>query len=102
MFAGGFEPKGWTLCDGKLLTITQHFALYSIIGTAFGGDGIATFAVPDMRGVIPSGEISSRPFLGNIAFRNFSDNTNPNLAQPIMTINFCICMEGELPVADQS
>ena len=45
-----FAPVGWALCDGQLLSISQNDALFSLLGTTFGGDGINTFAVPDLRG----------------------------------------------------
>ena len=50
MFAGNFAPRGWALCDGQLLPISQHTALFSILGTTYGGDGRTTFALPDFRG----------------------------------------------------
>lgn len=53
MFAGTFAPQGWALCDGQLLAISQYPALYSILGTTYGGDGKTTFALPDLRSRIP-------------------------------------------------
>ena len=53
MFGGNFAPRNWALCDGNLLSISQHQALYSILGTTYGGDGRTTFALPDMRGRVP-------------------------------------------------
>ncbi|MDA9773785.1 tail fiber protein [Saprospiraceae bacterium] len=53
MFAGNFAPRGWALCDGQLLPISQYSALFSILGTTYGGDGRTTFALPDMRGRNP-------------------------------------------------
>lgn len=53
MFAGNFAPRGWALCDGQLLPISQHQALFSILGTIYGGDGRTTFALPDLRGRAP-------------------------------------------------
>jgi len=50
MFAGNFAPRGWALCEGQLLPISQNTALFSIMGTMYGGDGRTTFALPDMRG----------------------------------------------------
>ncbi len=50
LFAGNFAPIGWALCQGQLLPIAQNTALFSIIGTTYGGDGIRTFALPDLRG----------------------------------------------------
>jgi microcystin-dependent protein len=48
-----FNPQGWYLCDGQLLPISQNEALYTLIGTTFGGDGINTFAVPNLQGRVP-------------------------------------------------
>lgn len=53
MFAGNFAPRGWALCDGQLLAISQNTALFSILGTTYGGDGRTTFALPDLRGRAP-------------------------------------------------
>jgi len=50
MFGGNFAPRGWALCDGQLLPISQYSALFSILGTTYGGDGRTTFALPDLRG----------------------------------------------------
>lgn len=53
MFAGNFAPRGWALCDGQLLAVSQNDALFSLFGTIYGGDGRTTFGLPDMRGRIP-------------------------------------------------
>lgn len=50
LFAGDFIPKGWYHCDGRLLSIANNSALFSILGTTYGGDGVTTFALPDLRG----------------------------------------------------
>lgn len=55
MFAGNFAPRSWAFCDGQLLPISQNTALFSIIGTIYGGDGRTTFALPDLRGRVPIG-----------------------------------------------
>lgn len=49
-FAGNFAPRGWAFCDGQILAISQNQALFSLLGTMYGGDGRTTFALPDMRG----------------------------------------------------
>lgn len=49
-FAFNFAPKGWAFCDGQLLPISQNTALFSLLGTTFGGNGTQTFALPDLRG----------------------------------------------------
>ena len=53
MFGGNFAPRNWSFCDGQLLAINTHSALFSILGTTFGGDGRTTFGLPDLRGRVP-------------------------------------------------
>jgi microcystin-dependent protein len=53
MFGGNFAPRGWAFCQGQLLSIAQNTALFSILGTTYGGNGQTTFALPDMRGRYP-------------------------------------------------
>jgi microcystin-dependent protein len=53
LFSFGFAPKAWALCNGQLLPINQNQALFSLLGTTYGGDGRVTFALPDLRGRIP-------------------------------------------------
>jgi len=50
MFGGNFAPRGWALCDGQLLSISSNQALFSILGTVYGGDGRTTFGLPELRG----------------------------------------------------
>jgi len=50
MFAGNFAPAGWALCQGQLLGIAENTALFSLLSTQYGGDGVRTFALPDLRG----------------------------------------------------
>lgn len=50
VFAGNFAPRSWAFCEGQLLPISQNTALFSILGTTYGGDGRTTFGLPDMRG----------------------------------------------------
>ena len=52
-YAFTFAPQGWAFCDGQLLSISSNTALFSLLGTTYGGDGETTFALPDMRGRIP-------------------------------------------------
>src|ERR671920_41300 len=53
MFAGNFAPAGWTFCNGQILPISQNTALFSLLGTTYGGDGKSTFALPNMQGSAP-------------------------------------------------
>ena len=55
IFAGNFAPRAWAYCDGQLLAIASHTALFSLLGTTYGGDGRTTFALPDLRGRTPIG-----------------------------------------------
>jgi microcystin-dependent protein len=53
IFAGNFAPTGWALCNGQLLPISQNTALFSLLGTTYGGDGKSTFALPDLQSSAP-------------------------------------------------
>lgn len=55
IFSFGFAPKGWALCNGQLLPINQNQALFSLLGTTFGGDGRVNFALPNLQGQVPIG-----------------------------------------------
>lgn len=66
MFAGNFAPAGWAFCDGSLIPISVNETLFNLIGTTYGGDGISTFALPDLRGRIPI-HMGSSFILGEMA-----------------------------------
>lgn len=85
-FAGNYAPKGWVNCDGRELNISQNAALYSILGTAYGGDGRSTFKIPDQRPFDNAGQ----PDMG----RHRVDWSA--LGQP----RKCICIEGMYPSRD--
>lgn len=53
LFPFNFAPRGWAWCDGQLLPISQNTALFSLLGTTYGGNGTSTFALPDLRGRVP-------------------------------------------------
>ena len=55
IFACSWAPRGWALCNGQLMSITQNAALFSVIGTIYGGDGTKIFALPDLEGNVPVG-----------------------------------------------
>jgi microcystin-dependent protein len=55
IFAGNFPPRGWAFCNGQIMSIAQNTALFSILGTTYGGNGQVTFALPDLRGRAPIG-----------------------------------------------
>ena len=87
MFAGNFAPRGWALCEGQLLSISSNDALFSILGTTYGGDGRTTFALPDLRGRVPLGP-GSGPGLSNkkLGQRGGQETTTSTIVQnPSMT-----------------
>src|SRR6516225_6298908 len=53
MFCGNFAPTGWAFCNGQLLPIAQNTALFSLLGTNYGGDGRSTFGLPNLQGAFP-------------------------------------------------
>ena len=53
IFTAGFAPKGWALCDGQLMSISQNTALFSLLGTTYGGNGTSNFALPNLQGCAP-------------------------------------------------
>ncbi len=65
MFAGNFAPNGWMFCNGAVLSIAEYDTLYNLIGTTYGGDGQATFALPDLRGRLP---VASGTAAGGVNF----------------------------------
>ena len=94
MFAGNFAPRGWALCDGQLLAVSQNDALFSLLGTTYGGDGRTTFALPDMRGRIPmhagSGPGLSQRLLGQKGgseTHSLSINEIPNHTHSVQALN---------------
>lgn len=66
-FGFNFAPRGWAKCEGQLLAISSHTALFSLLGTTFGGDGRSTFGLPDLRGRSIVGD-GNGPGLSNIAW----------------------------------
>jgi len=53
MFGGSFAPRGWALCNGQLMSISQYQTLFTVIGTTYGGDGITNFALPNLQSCLP-------------------------------------------------
>jgi microcystin-dependent protein len=56
IFGGNFAPRGWALCNGQILPIVQNTALFSLLGTQFGGNGTSNFALPNLQGSVPVGQ----------------------------------------------
>jgi len=125
IFACNFAPTGWATCDGQLLPISQNTALFSLLGTFYGGDGKSNFALPNFEGsaAINQGQgagLTDR-FLGEIGGEQFvtlltthlpSGTITPmafqavtvqggslphNNMSPFLTLMFCIAMQGVFP-----
>ena len=116
MFGGNFAPRGWALCEGQLLPINSYSALFSILGTTYGGDGRTTFALPDLRGRSPIapgtgpglspvqlGERGGSPTntlqVVNLPAHNHTANlhvSNANATQSAATANSTIATPGSL------
>lgn len=124
MFGGNFPPRSWAFCDGQLLAISSNSALFSILGTTYGGDGRTSFALPELRGRVAmhagngpgltsrplgqkSGSETTQSFGGNISSVagpgrsgnvNVKNNNQPeNNIQPFTTVNYIICLFGQFP-----
>jgi len=78
LFTGNFAPTGWALCQGQLLAIQQNTALFSLIGTFYGGNGISNFALPDFRSRIPVG-MGTGPGLSTYVLGEMGGTENVNL-----------------------
>jgi microcystin-dependent protein len=100
MTSFGFAPKGWALCNGQLLPINQNQALFSLLGTTYGGDGRVNFALPDLQGRVPihmgagatlgqkAGEQAHTLAIAEIPTHTHTLNgSSSNAAQPIPTGN---------------
>ena len=81
MFAGSFPPRGWAFCDGTLLPISNNQALFSLLGTTYGGDGRTTFALPDLRGRVPIG------FGQGSGLSNYNQGINGGQETVVLTAN---------------
>ena len=91
MFAGNFAPAGWATFQGQLMPISENETLFQLIGTTYGGDGITTFAVPDLRGRVPVhqgnttviGEVGGAEMvtLGRIVALSMVDGSRAGLAE---------------------
>lgn len=127
MFGGNFAPRNWAKCEGQLLPINSYQALFSILGTTYGGDGRTTFGLPDLRGRVAMGP-GTGPGLSNIRLGQQTGSQQATLkktkmqmhthkvskdaaptklsvttastvstAQPAVAVNFIICTQGIFP-----
>ncbi|MES2098166.1 MAG: tail fiber protein [Pseudomonadota bacterium] len=91
IFPFNFAPKGWAFCNGQLLPISQNTALFSLLGTTYGGDGKSTFGLPDMQGSAPmqpgQGNGLSLRDLGEVGGEQFVtllESEIPNHTHPVL------------------
>jgi microcystin-dependent protein len=108
-FAGNFDPGGFLECNGQLLSIAQYTALFSILGTTYGGDGVTTFALPDLRGRDIIGASATDPVGTTVGQPTVSlaDNQTPNGSnntvqpfdnrEPSLALNYLIALQGIFP-----
>ncbi len=80
MFAGNFAPKSWAFCYGQIMSIAQNTALFSLLGTTYGGNGTTTFALPDFRSRVPIGT-GQGPGLSSYVLGQVSGVENVSLLQ---------------------
>jgi microcystin-dependent protein len=78
MFAGNFSPRNWAFCQGQILSIAQNTALFSLLGTTYGGNGQTTFALPDFRGRVAVGT-GQGPGLPNVVLGEVSGSPTATL-----------------------
>src|ERR1051326_296160 len=120
-----FAPKGYALCEGQVLPINQNQALFSLLGTTYGGDGRTTFALPDLRGRLPIGASNDYPLGTKVGVANpvltvdnlpshthslpsggDTDAIGGGIAfdnqQPVLALNFLIASDGEIMIAPWS
>jgi len=78
LFAGNFNPRTWAFCNGQLISIASNTALFSILGTTYGGNGTTTFALPDLRGRVAVGT-GTGPGLPNVQLGELAGEVNHTL-----------------------
>lgn len=123
LFAGNFAPKGWAFCHGQILTILPYNRLFEVLNTKYGGDGRATFHLPDLRGRVPIGSADKHNNdLGLYSYpgENLTTTLSPanlpshkhergnntgggqpfNVEQPYLTMNYIINLKGEFPTVE--
>jgi microcystin-dependent protein len=83
LFAGNYAPEGWMLCNGALLSISQFDIVFSVIGTTYGGDGVTSFALPDLRGRLPVGQGDGPGLTSRVLGQSFGSETVTLLATQI-------------------
>jgi len=86
IFAGNFAPRGWATCDGQILPISQNTALFSLLGTTYGGNGQTTFALPNFQGTAPMQQ-GQGPGLTDRSLGELGGSPNVNVIQNEMPLH---------------
>jgi microcystin-dependent protein len=124
LFAGNFAPQGWAFCDGSSIAINANTALFSLLGTQYGGNGTTNFALPDLRGRVVTGsgsgpglsprqngqrggaETAAAAVTGTAKVAAPADSSTPisvpltgnvPVMPPFVAINYIICVQGIYP-----
>jgi microcystin-dependent protein len=100
MFAGNYAPLGWAFCDGRIISIDENQALYSLLGVTYGGDGRKTFGLPDLRGRVPVGfgkgpELPDHQIGSKFGVKTSEANTT--VTAGALTVNYIIALRGIWP-----
>lgn len=104
LFAGNFAPRGWAFCEGQIMPINQNQALFSILGTTYGGDGRTSFGLPDLRAKAPvqPGTSNGLPSLrlgqaSMVAANNSLSEGRRSNSHGLLGLNYIICLQGVYP-----
>lgn len=98
LFAGNFAPKGWAFCNGQLIPLMQNTALFSLLGTNYGGDGKTNFALPDFRGHIPIHADPEHCGVGDTTSEGAPAKVDTNDSGiGTLGLNFIIALQGVYP-----
>ncbi|HBB98067.1 MAG TPA: phage tail protein [Blastocatellia bacterium] len=124
MVGFNFAPPGWAFCNGQLMPLSQNTALFSLLGTTYGGDGRTTFALPDFRSrgpihfgqgpglslrelgemggeeasALPGGSVEIPQSPANPTVLSYAPAGRPvNIMEPFLVVNFIICLNGSFP-----
>ena len=100
LFGGNWAPRNWALCQGQLLAISQYQALFSIIGTIYGGDGRTTFGLPDTRGRVAMGQGFGPGLTSRQIGQRFGTETNTLTTPQMPSHNHSVGLRGETALAD--
>ncbi len=108
-FAGNLVPAGWARADGQLLSIQQNQVLFSVLGTTYGGNGVSTFALPDLEGRVAIGADAANPLGSEKGAETFTVNRSElpgpsqkplDNDQPSLAVNYIIALFGIFPTSD--